>query len=178
MSELSTYARPYAKAVYELAKEQGTLDQWSDFLRSFAQTLSVQSVNALIGDPRVDEEQLAELLTELIGKNPSDEQRNLIRLLVQNDRLQAANDLVAIFEHMRNQDKGLIEAEVISAQELTDTQQSDLKTFLKKRLGAEVTLHTKLEKDLLGGVVIHAKDLVIDGSLKGRLEQLARTMSH
>lgn len=178
MSDLSTYARPYAKAVYELAKEEGTVEQWSDFLRSFAQILSVKSVNALIGDPRIDEEQLAGLLAELVGKKISNEQTNLIRLLVHNDRLQVANDLAALFEQMRNQDKGLIEAEVVSAQELTDSQQSDLKKFLKKRLGAEVALHTKLDKDLLGGVVIRAKDLVIDGSLKGRLEQLARTMSH
>lgn len=177
MSEYITFARPYARAIYDLAKEEGRIAQWSDMLKAVAEVASLEQIEALDGDPRVTEEVLAQIIIDLCGDVLDGEGRNLVRLLVENRRLASTPDLAALFEHFRAQGEGVVEAEVISAKPLSEAQQAELAAALKRRLGREVTLHTTQDDSLIAGVVVRAGDLVIDGSLKGRLGQLARAMS-
>ena len=177
MSEYITFARPYARAIYDLAKQEGRITQWSGMLSALAEVAALEQVEALTGDPRVADEVLAQIIIDLSGETLDKEGQNLVRLLVENNRLASMPDLAALFEHFRAQGEGVVEADVVSAKPLSDAQQKALAAALKGRLGREVTLHTTQDETLIAGVVVRAGDLVIDGSLKGRLGQLARAMS-
>ncbi|APZ44424.1 F0F1 ATP synthase subunit delta [Acidihalobacter ferrooxydans] len=177
MSEYITFARPYARAIYDLALAEGSVEQWGGMLNVIAEVAAQEQVATLVGDPRVSDDLLAQVIIDVCADALNSEGRNLVRLLVENRRLSCATDLAALFEHLRAQGEGVIEAEVISAKPLSDRQQGELAGALKKRLGREVTLHTTLDETLLAGVLVRAGDLVIDGSYKGRLGQLSRAMS-
>lgn len=177
MSEYTTFARPYARAIYDLASEESRVEQWSAMLGALADVVAHEQIQALVGDPRVSEEALAQIIIDLCGEALDKEGANLVRLLVENRRLRSVTDMAALFEQLRAQAEGVVEAEVLSAKPLSKAQQASLAAALQRRLGREVTLHTTQDETLLAGVVVHAGDLVIDGSLKGRLGQLARAMS-
>lgn len=177
MSEYITFARPYARAIYDLAKAEGRTTQWGDMLKALAEVTALEQVEALDGDPRVTEEVLAQIIIDLCGSSLDKEGQNLVRLLVENRRLKSVTELAALFEHFRAQGEGMVEAQVISAKPLSEKQQTELAAALKRRLGRDVTLHATQDDSLLAGVIVRAGDLVIDGSLKGRLGQLARAMS-
>lgn len=177
MAETSTFARPYAKAAFELARdEKGGFDTWSAMLATCAQVAEHERMQTLLHDPRLTEEKKAELVIEVCGDALDEQGRNFIRVLGQQDRLLLLPEIAELFEHERAEFERRVDVTLISAYALDDEQQSKLASALKKRLNREISITTQVDKSLLGGVIIRAGDTVIDGSVRGRLTQLASAL--
>lgn len=178
MAEKTTIARPYAQAVFETARAQDTLAAWSGVLAAAAEVVAHPDLARLIDHPRVPRGQTAELVIEACGDRMDDHARNLIRVLADNHRLALLPDIARLYEEARAEAEGAVEAEVVSAQPLDEAQQQKLAAALSKRLGRQVTLRCETDEALLGGAVVRAGDLVIDGSAMARLEQLGDELRH
>jgi len=176
MAGTSSLARPYARAVFELAQDAGDFKSWSEALAFLAALVNDESIQDLLNNPRVETERLQELLDDLCGDRVPEGGRNLVRLMLDNDRLSLLPDVAAQYDTLRAEAEGTVEAEVRSAKPLSDEQKSQLSAALEKRLGRKVNLTVQKDDSLLGGAVIRAGDLVIDGSARGRLEKLASAL--
>lgn len=211
MVEESTAARPYARAVFELAQAQGQAQQgqrqnirakrgqikkdpaqdtpvqdipvqdiyehWSEMLKFMAACAYDPLMRAVLDSPRLTSEQAAELFIS-VGEGRLDQQAdNFIRVLAENRRLILLPEIAALYEYYRQEAQGTIEAEVIAARKLKAEQLKTIIRVLKARLNREVSLTARIDKNLLGGVIIRAGDLVIDGSIRGRLDQLATALT-
>ena len=178
MAEKSTIARPYAVAAFELAKEQGELAKWSDMLGFAAVVVTDDVMQDYIGNPSVDQDTLTRLMLQVCGDQLNEMGKNFIKVLVANQRLEVLTEIAVLYNELRADAEKTVEAEVISAFPLSDAQQSALIEGLKKRLGREVNLVTKVDENLLGGAIVRAGDLVIDGSVSGQLGKLATALMH
>ncbi len=176
MSDFTTIARPYAKAVYDTAHETGTLDLWSDALANLANVVSDSQMSKLLDDPESGKNQKGELVIQVLGDKLNEQQQNLVKLMAENGRLKLMPDVVEQFEVARAKAENKIEAEVISAFELSAEQTSELVNTLKNKLGCEVTLTTTIDESLIGGVIIKAGDTIIDASMKSQLDSLALSL--
>ena len=177
MAELSSIARPYAQAVFELAKDSGHYGPWSEALEFLAKVAADKDMAALFSNPRVSRQQAADIVIELLGEAVGDEPKNLVRLLAQNRRLQALSAISEQYELLRAEAERTIRAELESALPISDEEQHRIAGALKTRLGREVELVVTTNRELVGGAVIRAGDLVIDGSIRARLERLAAAVS-
>lgn len=177
MSDLTGIARPYARAVYELAKEKGTFDKWTDMMTFLSAVVQDENMVEALDSPKMTDAQKAELLEAVSEGQLDDPGKNLINVLSENDRLSLIPEICTLYEAYRDEDKGVIEAEVFSARALSKDDEKKLAAALKKRLGCEVKIVSKVDESLLGGAIIHAGDLVIDGSIQGRLGKLATALS-
>jgi len=171
MAERITTARPYAKAIFALARKDNSLGAKSIGLQRAATVVADPQVHGLLGNPHVTPAQLADLVNGIAGLD--DNGRNFVTLLAQNRRLGFLPEIAALFEQMKSEVENAVDVEVIAATQLTPDQETRYAAALQKKLGRQVRLHTRLDDSLLGGAVLKAGDLVIDGSLKGRLERLA-----
>ncbi len=178
MSELTTLARPYASAAFELAKEQQQFDHWSQMLAFMAAVAHDGILRAVLDSPRLSEAQAAELFISICQERIDEQGRNFIKLLAENRRLTLLPEITALFEFMRREAEGKIDVEVVSAKEISQAQLEAVTKALKARLGREVNVTTRTDESLLGGAIIRAGDLVIDGSIRGRLDQLSTALSH
>ena len=177
MAERTTTARPYAKAIFALARQNNRLAETSVGLLRAAETVTDPRVRALLGSPHVRPPQLAELVTVVAGDVLDEHGRNFLALLAQNRRLGFLPEIAALFEQMKSEVENAVDVEVIAASKLTPEQESRYAAALQKKLGRQVRLHTRVDGSLIGGAVLKAGDLVIDGSIKGRLERLAVEMT-
>lgn len=178
MAEKITVARPYAQAVFELARERDAYAGWSDLLAVAAQVASEPAFSRLLGDPAMERRQLADILIELCGDQADESGRNFIRLLADNDRLAYLPEISMKFEQLRAEAEKIVDVEVTSAVALDEPQQQKIAAAMRERLGSNVRLHCEIDESLLGGAVVRAGDLVIDGSLRGRLDRLAGALTH
>lgn len=174
----SHFARPYAKAAFSLAQEAGDLATWSDQLALLAAVAKDERVKGRLRSPDLTRERRAELVLHICGDGLGDGARNLVRLMAENGRLELAPDVAGRFEALRAEAERRVDAHVTSARELTDAQREQIADSLRKRLDRDIRLHCAIDESLLGGAVIRAGDLVIDGSLKGRLARLASSLAH
>ena len=177
MAEKQTLARPYAEAVFELAKGSNALKPWSGMLALIAAVAADENMQRLAADPRVDRGRFRDLFLDVCSKNLDEAGANFVRLLVENRRLNLMPEIVAQYETLKAEAEARIEATVVSAFALEPGQMKSLSEALKRRLGREVNITAQVDKTLLGGIVIRAGDLVIDGSVRGRLADLATHMS-
>ena len=173
MTERTTLARPYAEAVFRLARERKTLKAWSEMLQLAATIAADPKITALIDNPRVPRNRFVDFFLDIGGKKLDANAANLVRLLSDNHRLALLPEIAALYESLRAQTENRVEAEVISASAVNDAQLKDIAAALKKRLGRDIDLHTRIDPSLVGGIVIRAGDLVIDGSVQGKLRLLA-----
>jgi F-type H+-transporting ATPase subunit delta len=178
MAENITIARPYAQAIFSLAQEQGDLKGWSEMLQFAAAVAADEEMVAVINSPRFDSGQLADLFIEICGDKLNDAGKNMVRVLAENDRLTVLPEVAELFEAERAAVEGTIVAEVTSATQLNAAQQQSIAEALKKRLGRDVTLECQIDESLLGGAIIRAGDVVIDGSVVGKLEKLTSALAH
>lgn len=195
MAEKQTAARPYAEAVFALAKEHNALKAWSEILALLAIVARDANIQRLAHDPRVGRARLLGLLLDIAGdvqgrtsvagdrmsgatKNLNTEGANFVRLLVENRRLTLLPEIAAIYESLKAAAEARVEASVTSAFPLGAAQLKTLEQGLKRRFGREVHLTATVDSSLVGGVVIRAGDLVIDGSVRGRLTGLATELLH
>jgi F-type H+-transporting ATPase subunit delta len=173
MADKSTIARPYAKAAFEEARDRKRLGPWSEALRTASSIVSDARVEALLGNPRVTPEELAALVNEIAGAQLDEEGRNFVRTLADNRRLALLPRISVLFDELKGEAEGIIDVTVTSAAPLDDAQQGKLAAALERRLGRTVRLQCATDPALIGGAVLRAGDLVIDGSLRGRLERIA-----
>ncbi len=178
MAESSTVARPYAQAAFELARDTGALSGWSEMLTFLAAVAQDPTMQAMFGTPELSDEQLGGLVIDIAGEHLDELGKNFVRVLAGNDRLALLPEIAEQFEEMRAEAEGTVEAEVVSAYELSDAQKQQLAQGLKKRFGREVKLVTRVDEGLIGGAVIRAGDLVIDGSAAEQLNRLANVLAH
>lgn len=172
-----TIARPYAKAAFEYACEQKQLAEWSRALHFAAQVCGHPDVGAFLHNPEVGQEAVAEWLVSLKPEWFSESIKNFIQLMLQNKRLPVLIEISALFEIYRNDYEKRIDVDVVSAMELSPQQLTQLGDALKKRLQREVRLNTKLDPNLIGGVLVQAGDFVIDGSIRGQLRKLNQELA-
>lgn len=175
MSERLTIARPYAKAVFALARQADSLAATSTALQRAATVVVDPQVHELLDNPRVTPEQLAKLVSDIAQFD--DTGRNFVSLLAQNRRLGFLPEIAALFEQMKAEVENAVDVEVHAATQPTSDQLARFAAVLQKKLGRQVRLHTQIDDSLLGGAVLRAGDLVIDGSIKGRLERLATELT-
>jgi F-type H+-transporting ATPase subunit delta len=173
MAELSTIARPYAEAVFSLASEESKLGDWSDMLALAATVAADADMQTLIGNTNINKAQLTGLFLDICGDKLTEQGKNLIKVLVENRRLVVLPEIASQFEALKAEAEKTVDAEVISAFEVSQTQQQQIADQLKQRLGREVSLTCRVDESLLGGVVIKAGDLVIDGSAVGQIHKLS-----
>jgi len=177
MAEITTVARPYAEAVFERAQETASLPHWSEMLAAIVAIANVDSMADLIAGAKLSRSEVAEVFIEVGQSQLDEEANNLIRLLAEYGRLDLLEEIAAQFEALRAHAEGSIEAEMISAYDVTDGQRNKVIEALKKRLGREINLTVTINKDLVGGAIIRAGDMVIDGSVSGKLNKLASTVN-
>jgi len=173
MSELSTLARPYAEAVFRTAQDENDLAGWSQRIATLAMIVSDPQVAALIADPAVPAERVADLVIEVAGGELGERGANLVKVLAENDRLTLLPEIRTQFEALKADAEGTLEATITSAQPLTQAQIDDLVAGLKAKFNRDVHVQTAVDPELIGGAVIAIGDQVIDGSVKGRLQKMA-----
>lgn len=178
MAEKTTVARPYAQAVFDLAHSKGALRDWSNVLQLAAAVVADPQVQRLVSHPRVRKAQIQSLILDVGGAGFSAEAKNFIKVLIENRRLGLLPEIAAQYELYRAEAERTLTAEVISAFPVNDEQQARIAAALKKRLGRDVSLSCTVDGSLLGGVIIRAGDLVIDGSVTGQLTKLANALAH
>lgn len=176
MAEISTLARPYAKAVFELARDEGKLAEWSALLAGVAAAVSDKQVAAAIGHPAVGRGQLADVLVQAMGGKATDQAKNLVRLLAEYDRLKLAPGIAAQFEALRAEHERRIDVEIVSAAPVDAAQQQALVAAVKKKLNRDVNVEWKTDPTLIAGARIRAGDTVIDGSISGELARMRQAL--
>ena len=177
MAERITTARPYAKAIFALARQNDSLAATAGGLELGARVVADPTVHSLLGSPHVSAAQLSELVNGIVGGKLDENGRDFITLLAQNRRLGFLPEIAALFEQMKSEVENAVDVEVTSATALSADQESRYAAALQKKLGRTVRLRTKVDQTLLGGAVLRAGDLVIDGSIKGRLDRLATELT-
>ena len=173
MADRSTIARPYARAAFQNAKAANRLGDWSEALNTGAAVVQDSRVQNLIGNPRVTSAELAKLVIDLAGPKLNEQGRNFVQTLAENRRLAILPEIAQIFGELKDAAEGVVDVTVTSAAPLDDQQQRTLSDALTKRLKREIRLHCAVDPSLIGGAVLKAGDLVIDGSLISRLHRIA-----
>jgi F-type H+-transporting ATPase subunit delta len=180
MAEFETAARPYAKAFFELAQEQDSLDSWQDALQAAAVVAADDGMRAFLDSPDVLPREIGEIFLSVLegsGLDADSDFNNAIRLLAENSRLAALPAIAELYATLKQEAEGKIEVQVRSAQTLTDEQQEQIAQNMAKRLGKKIKLIAEVDESLIAGAVITAGDLVIDGSASGRIEKLVHAVN-
>ncbi|MCF6281763.1 MAG: F0F1 ATP synthase subunit delta [Candidatus Polarisedimenticolaceae bacterium] len=172
-AEKTTVARPYAEALFNRAVESKKLDQWSNALALLSTVASDDQVATINANPSVERARVADLVISVCGKGLTAEGKNLVKLLVENDRLDVMPEIADLYEALKNEAQGAIDALVIAPYAIKPAEQKMLAAALKKKLGREVRITSEVDPDLMGGAIIRAGNLVIDGSVSGQLRKLA-----
>ena len=172
MSDLTNVARPYAQAVFELARDSGNYAAWGDQLDLLAAVASNQTMVELLKNPAFTADQQVKLLLDVCGEKLNPDGANLVKLLVNNDRVNALAEIAAVYAEKRAEAESIIEADMITATPIDESQREAFSSALQSRLGRRVKLNFEVDEDLIGGAVIRAGDWVVDGSVKAQLEQL------
>ena len=178
MAEFTTIARPYAQAVFKLAQQKQALPAWSDMLGLAAVVAADAGTRKLLDNPRVTAAQLADLFIDIGGDRLNEDARNLIRLLAERRRLAVLPEIYGLYEQFKNEAEGAIKAQLITAFPATDAQKQTVAAALKQRFGREVQLEYITDPTLMGGAIVRAGDLVIDGSVRGKLTRLGTALNH
>lgn len=177
MSDISTTARPYARAVFETAREKASQTQWSESLALMSLVANDPTMNDVLDNPKITKVQKGELFASVCGDKIDDNGKNLLTLLAENGRLLELPEIAEQFETLRSADEGIVEAQITSAFALDSDQESALKESLKKKLGSDVSLTTSVDESLIGGVIVQAGDMVIDGSIRSQIAALSNALN-
>ena len=172
MSELTTIARPYAKAAFDYAVENNAVADWQNMLVFAAEVAKNDTMQELLSGAMAADK-MAEIFNNVCGDQLDSHGQNLIKLLAENGRLQALPDVSDLFNEFKAAYDKQIDVDVTSAVELTDAQQAELSASLEKRLARKVKLNCNVDPALVAGVIIKAGDTVIDGSVRSKLNRLA-----
>lgn len=178
MAELSTLARPYARAAFEYARDKGELDSWLAQLATAAAVAADERVETMLGNPALTSAQQADTFVALCGDTLEAPAQNYLRVLADNHRLGLLPEILELFGDLKAAQEKAVEVQVVSAFELPDAVRERIATALGERLQREIIVRSETDDSLLGGVLIRAGDTVIDGSVRGRLNKLAEALTH
>ena len=175
MSQALTLARPYARAAFAIARDANALPAWSDALAFAARVAADPTVAALLGNPGLIQ---ADATTLLAPEGADAMFGNFLGLLFENRRLPLLPEIAGMFDELRFEAERVVKAKVTSAVPMPAAELDTIKAALKKRFGRDVEVETAVDESLIGGAVIDAGDIVIDGSLKGKLGRLQAALAH
>ena len=177
MAELATIARPYAEAVYRLAKQAAALPAWSDALNLVAAVYQDPQMQAAMANPKVTAADIERLMLAICGDRINDLTRNLIRLLVHNRRLPVIAQIRDLFEQLKLQDEGKLDAKISSAFPMEDAQRSQVVNLLSSRFKRKINATVTVDPELIGGIKVEVGDKVWDASVRGKLQTMAAALT-
>ncbi len=176
MSQALTLARPYARAAFALAQENGRLPQWSQMIGFAAQASAVPAAHGALQHPQAKADDLVNLLLPPGDSDPTF--RQFLVVLADNRRLPLLPEISGLFDQLRADAERVVKAVVTSAQPLDEAALAKLRDSLRKRFGREVDVTTAVDAALIGGAVIDTGDIVIDGSLRTKLARLGAALAN
>ena len=176
MAEAVTLARPYAEAVFRLADDGGALAAWSETLAAMAAVADHAEVREYIGNPGLTADQLYGLFVSLLRRELDREAQGLVRVLIANDRLALLPQIYEMFEQLKHEREGVLDANISTAFSLDDAQLKDLVAGLEAKFKSRINAQVTVDKDLIGGVKVVIGDEVIDGSVRGHLATMAAAL--
>lgn len=186
MADNNTIARPYAQAAFEVASESGDLAGWSQALNTARDLLADGQVAGFLTNPGLNDEQRLEFLAGLFGAVDGDASilsggdargTNFLKLLLENGRVPVLPEIAGHFDVLKAAVENTVDVTITSAAAISETQQREIAEALKKRLGRDVRIEIQIDETLIGGAVIRAGDVVIDGSLRSRLDGLSNVLT-
>jgi F-type H+-transporting ATPase subunit delta len=172
MAERATIARPYARAAFAASRDKGTVGRWSRWLATAREVVRSDEFKKLERSPGVSTAQLEELIRGICGADLDEQGDAFLRLLTENGRLDFLPEIADRYAEFEAEDRNVAEVEVVSATELDARQQERLAAALRSRLRRDVRLQCSVDPALIGGAVVRSGDLLIDGSLRAKLERL------
>jgi F-type H+-transporting ATPase subunit delta len=178
MSSLTTLARPYAKAAFELARDEKALAAWDDMLRLAGEMVTEKTVAVLLESPHVSQAEVVKILSDAAGSAFSGKFTDFLSVLAANGRLSLLPQATTLFRQFRETEENRLSVRVVSVVPLDEGQASRLKEALARRFECEIELDNEIDKNVIGGAVVYAGDQVIDGSLRGKLEKLSATLAN
>lgn len=185
MADNHTIARPYARAVFEVARDNGTIAELSASLGAGKALLADGRVATFLANPGLDDAKrlrfLQALFADTAGSNSvfaggSEHGTNFLKLLLENDRVDVLPEIADRFDALKAEIENTVDVTVTSASPLNEQQKNEIASALRERLGRAVSLTTEIDENLIGGAVIRAGDVVIDGSVQSRLTGLANAL--
>ncbi|HJQ61520.1 MAG TPA: F0F1 ATP synthase subunit delta [Burkholderiales bacterium] len=178
MAEPVTIARPYAEAVFKLAREKNDLAGWSRVLAELETLVNDPQMQTCIGDPNVSAQQLEALILGIAGESVDGAGRNFVQVLIGNDRLTLLPEIRALYEELRREHEGILEARVISAFPIDEQQLAQLVAKLEAKYRRKISAQVEVDPQLIGGVQIIIGDQVIDATVRGQLDAMAAALTH
>jgi F-type H+-transporting ATPase subunit delta len=178
MAEPLTVARPYAEAVFKLAREKNDLAGWSRILEMLDALVKDPQMQGCIGNPNFSVQQLESLILGIAGDAVDGAGRNLVQVLITNDRLTLMPEIRALYEDLRRAHEGILEARILSALPIDDRQRAELVSRLETKYGRKVSAEVEIDPTLIGGVRIVIGDKVIDATVRGKLDAMAASLTH
>lgn len=176
MAELTTIARPYAKAAFEHAVAAEQLGQWSQMLALLANITGQEKVAVLLASPALTAQQRVAAVLDICGEEINVTGSNFVHVVGENHRLPLMAEISEQFEHLKAQWEKTADVEITTASELNPETLEKFKRALKARLERDVRVQVAVDEALIGGAIIRAGDTVIDGSVRGRLSKLNETL--
>jgi len=177
MSSLTTLARPYAKAAFELANSDRNLAAWDDMLSAAAIITADEGMANWLQSPHSTAEKAVKIIVEAMGGEVDTRFQGYLGVLADNDRLSLCSEISRMFEYLRADAERRLQVRVVSATALQEADIERMQSALAKRFDRKITLSNEIDTDVLGGAIIYAGDQVIDGSLLGRLKRLEASLS-
>lgn len=176
MAQLTTMARPYARAAFETATQGGELKAWSSMLSLLGSLMLNRKVAEYLAAPSRNTGEKTQMLIDLCGSELDAKGQNFVLVLAANKRLALLPEISSIFEELKAEHEKTVDVEVISAFAMDAAAESKLATALKQRLQRDVKLNTRIDRSLIGGLIVRTGDLVIDGSVRGKLNKLSESI--
>jgi F-type H+-transporting ATPase subunit delta len=173
MAELTTIARPYAEAAFELARDENALPAWSEMLHFVATIIADERVALALDNPQLDSRGKEELLLSIAGDRIDAQGRNFVRVLLDAERVALLPQISALFDTLKNQAEGTAKATIESAFPLTGAQLDELRAALEQRFGKKIEAEVVVNPDLIGGARVSVGDSVIDASVQAKLQAMA-----
>ncbi len=176
MSNVTTLARPYAKAAFELASADNATDRWNDMLFLASALVTEETMANLLESPQLTSSQVVQVLTDVGGEAFDPRFRDFLKVVSENKRFSLLPEVTVLYQRLREETDKLLRVKVVSAFELEEDQATRLKDALARRYDREILLESEVDKGVIGGAVIYAGGQVIDGSLKDRLAKLSNSL--
>lgn len=171
MAELATIARPYAEALFRVAKS-GNLAAWSDLVSEMAAVAALPDVKSFAANPKISDQQVIDTFLSLLKSNVTPEAKNFVAAVVENGRLSLLPEIGKQFHELKNSSEGAADVEITSAYEMTDAQVKDLLATLEKKFGRKLNPTVKVDNSLIGGVRVAVGDEVLDTSVRAKLQKM------
>tara|TARA_B100000900_G_C20541586_1_gene700705 strand:- start:150 stop:713 length:564 start_codon:yes stop_codon:yes gene_type:complete len=186
MADNNTIARPYAQAIFDIARDTGTMESWAEGLVIAKEILQDSQLNDFLSKPSLSPEKKLKFISELFSEitdetmifsGNDDRGNNLIKLLIENSRVSVLPEISEHFNLLKSELENSVNVIVSSAVPLSEDQKLALEDVLKKRFDSDIFLQTEIDETLVGGAVIRTGDVVIDGSLRASLSGLSNVIN-